>query len=416
MSFVDFIKNFKSFNDFLVYLLIKDNYREANTISIYHIHIGSKAEIIDSKSEYARNHECTLFINTLFNNPFKQFSPEFISQLINFLEIKIRNVVILIDIMYSHSPELQGFKDYTDMSLPLINESVVPHCNGSITTINTSIEILQLPFDVDATDISKLSDILINISKLYSILINIMDCTSKVMLEYYANSINNPHHNKISIKRPNCLMPDNSIGCNPIITIIPGSNIDIGEILVRWINPKDDMKLIPELEQIVDCCESSKDTYNFLTEQYKDIVLEELISIVKLWSRLSYTNQQEIDTSLDKLLFKFCDISFTDFISYWKKYPSFRELILSNVDSYYCHNLKVFLDTFVVKYEDSSSHISIVKALQIEAIEIFKKLINYRKDDEYIITNIKGIEDGTTHLLQRKHILDYLQQYNKIHI
>jgi len=416
MSFSDFIKSFKSFNEFLLYILHKDNYRDSNTINIYHIHIGSKAEIIDSKSENARNHECPLFINRLFNNSFKQFSPEFISQLINFPEIKIRNVVILIDIMYSHYPELQGFKDYTDMSLPLTNKLEIEHGNGSITTINTSIEILQLPFDVDATDISKLSDILINISKLYSVLINIMDCTSKVMLEYYANSINNPHHNKISVKRPNCLMLDTLIGCNPIITIIPGSNLDIGEILVRWINYKDDMKLIPELEKIVDCCETSKDTYNFLIAQYKDIVLEELISIVKLWSRLSYTNQQEIDTSLDKLLFKFCDISFTDFISYWKKYPSFRELILSNVDSYYCHNLKVFLDTFVVKYEESSSHISIVKALQIEAIEIFKNLINYRKDVEYIITNIKGIEDGTSHLLQRKHILDYLQQYNKIHI
>ena len=64
-----------------------------------------------------------------------------------------------------------------------------------------------------------------------------------------------------------------------------------------------------------------------------------------------------------------------DFINYWKKFIKFREFILSNVDSYYRYNLQVFLDTFIFKYEDVSNHISIIKALQIEAIEIFKKLI-----------------------------------------
>jgi hypothetical protein len=436
MSFAESVKKFVKFNEFLNYILRIDNYRDSNTINIYHIHIGSKTRrYIDSS--YSHNHEYTLFINTLFNNPLKQFSPEFISQLSNYPEIKIRNVVILIDPMYSHSPELEGYKENSSMTLPLhlINESVVQHFNDTITTITTSIDILQLPFDVTELDILKLIDILCTISHLYSVLIHIMDCTSWVMLECYANSMISPNYDKISIRRPDCLILDTLPLCNPIITCSTKNththtyqHTHPGQISVRWVNYKDDMTLIPELEQVLDFCDSSKDTHTFLIEQYKHtIAIENLVSILKLWSRLSYTNLQEIDIVPDTYLhsdgsrtstlsFKFCDLSFTDFISYWKNYTSFRECILSNVDSYYRYNLKVFLDTFIVKYKDISNHISIVKALQIEAIELFKNLINYCKTDAaYIITTIKSIEEDTTHLLERKHIMDYMK-FNNVSI
>jgi len=438
MSFAAFLKTFKTFNEFLTYILRLDNYRESNTINIYHIHIGSKTyvSIEHINSGYTHNHECTLFIKTLFNKPLKQFSPDFISQLSNYPEIKIRNVVILIDPMYIQSPELEGYRDIDSMHLPFRNELVVQHCNGAFTTITTSGEILQLPFDIEELDILNLIDILCNIGNLYTVLINIMDCTSRVMLDFYSYYMNTHNYDKIAIRRPDCLALDTSPLFNPIITCSTQQSHTvqhtyIGQISVRWVNYKDDMKLMPELERVLDFCDSSKDTHTFLTEHYKnDIAIENLISIVKLWSRLSYTNLQEIDIVPDTYLhsngsrtsilsIKFCELSFTNFITYWKKFIKFREFILSNVDGYYRYNLKVYLDTFIFKYEDISNHISIIKALQIEAIEIFKNLINYcKKDAKYIISNIKGIdgsEADTCHLLERKHIMDYLK-FNNISI
>jgi hypothetical protein len=432
MSFAESVKSFKTFNEFLNYILQLDNYRDSNTINIYHIHIGSKTHmrIVDTNTNaYTHNHEYTLFIKTLFNNPLKQFSPEFISQLSEYPEIKLRNVVILIDPMYIHSPELEGFNELSSMTYPFTNETVVQHCNDTITTISTSIEILQLPFDITEPDILKLIEILNYISHLHSVLIHIMDCTSQVMLNLYANTMSMNNYNKIDIHRPDCLSRDTLPLFNPIITCSMTNTQDSpGDLSVRWVNYKDDMKRIPELEQVLDICNSSKDTHIFLTEHYKyDIALENLVSIVKLWSRLSYTNLQDIDIypdvetthslfgsySTSLLSVKFCEVSFTDFINYWKKFMKFREFILSNVDSYYRYNLQLFLDTFIFKYEDVSNHISIVKALQIEAIEIFKKLLNYcKKDAAYIISTIKGIdgsEDDTCHLLERKHIMDYLK-------
>ena len=72
MSFAESVKSFKTFNEFLNYILQLDNYRESNTINIYHIHIGSKTHmrIVDTNTNtnaYTHNHEYTLFIKTLFN-------------------------------------------------------------------------------------------------------------------------------------------------------------------------------------------------------------------------------------------------------------------------------------------------------------------------------------------------------------
>jgi hypothetical protein len=111
--------------------------------------------------------------------------------------------------------------------------------------------------------------------------------------------MNTPNYDKIAIRRPDCLLLDTLPLFNPIITCSTkqnntGQHTDPSQLSVRWINYKDDMKLIPELEQVLDFCESSKDTHIFLTEHYKyNIAIENLISIVKLWSRLSYTNIQQ---------------------------------------------------------------------------------------------------------------------------
>ena len=436
------------------YLTLEDKQiPKANSINMYifHIHIGSKTmiyipKIQEQEPEHERNrayrernHEYTSFIKTLFNEPKKQFSPEFLSQLsqlTNSLEnaelpelpkFNIHNIVLLIDPMYYHSPILEGYgelDEYTNLldNKALLSENIVQYDNGTITMINTSIEIILVPFDVNYRDIISIIDILNNPKYNLSILINIMDCTSQVLCELYGN--NNNKYSNIYITRPDCLILDKLPIYKPIITNSL-KNLQAGKISVRWMNHDDDKDLIPELEQILDIgLEQICETHQFLTENYKhNIAIEMLISIVKIWSRLSYTNLQEIDikpdTTIDGktiLLVKFNEISFTDFITYWRIYTSFRAFILYHVGSDYKYNLNMFLDTFIFKYEEVSSHIHIVKALQIEAIEIFRNLFNYCKTDSaYIISNIKGIEDDTSHLLERKQILEYLK-FNNVSI
>ena len=111
---------------------------------------------------------------------------------------------------------------------------------------------------------------------------------------------------------------------------------------------------------------------------------------------------------------------------------------LFNIDDYYKHNLKIFLDKFIFKYEDVASHLTIIEALQIETIDIFKTLISIKsknnsrvlgqgQDDSQgsqgidsidIIQKNGGIncifedESRIQKLLERKHILDYLKSNN----
>ena len=423
-----------------------------NTIYIVHIHIGSKTHMSMQHTNidtYNHNHEYTAFLKTLFNEPKKQFSPEFISQLsqlsqhtqltdtlgIDIPVINIKNIVILIDPMYTHSPQLEGFQ-VTETEEHFTKEHLFQHENSSIIMINTSIEILKLPFDVNEEDICHILGILNHTDTKYTVLINIMDCTSQLLVDLYAkiNSKHSLHNTKddyqhIYITRPDCLIQDTLPRYKPMITRST-KHTHSGKISVRWMNYYDDKHLIPELEQILDIgLEQILETHTFLTENYKySIAIENLVSIVKLWSRLSYTNLQDIDIVPDTYLHrngsrtsilsvKFCEISFTDFIIYWKKYNSFIEFILDTVDSYYRHNFKLYIDSFIFKYEDVSSHITILKALQIEAFDIFNHLINYcKKDNDYIISTIKCIEyDDTYDLLERKHILDYLQ-FNNVSI
>lgn len=478
MSFDNSIIKIKSYDDLLNYICKDkcDTYsksNEPNTITIYHIHIGAKTYILQDITDttYVKhNHELTSFLKTLFLEPLKQFSPEFISQLSQYPEINIRNILILIDSSYSRSPDLEGFvemSEHTDMnSQHLKNEQLVHHSrdrldtsdtSDTFTTLYTSFEILQLPIDVNEEDIIKLVTIIndtdnhIDNSNSYSVLINIMDCTSRVLLEYYSTQMSdtNTSTSKLFITRPDCLIIDTLPKYKPIITLNMSMCMNRtipGKLFVRWMNYNDDKHIIRELEQVLDLdiCDSYRITHTFLTENYKyNIGLENLISIVKIWSRLTYTNIQEIskfpeyDEGKRILSIQFSTISFPNFIRYWKKYSNFRKFILDNVDYYYRDALKVYLDIFCDKYV--GCQLTIIEALQIEASEILKNLMNYCKSDvNYIIDTIKDIagsdgsggsgdsgddsgggngdSSGSTHkLLERKHIMDYLK-FNNINL
>lgn len=453
MNFEKFIITCKTIDELKHHILYLDKYNEPNTINIYHITIGSKTYIYtnaDTTTEHDHhnhehhNHEFSSFIKKIMHNPLQQFSPSMIANLHQYSEthIQIRNIVILIDPAYLISPVLEGFKGLSDyFTGNLSNETIVQHCNDTYTLIKTNIEIIKVPIDITEEQVINIVEILNNIGNLYSVLINIMDCTSCTLTEYYARctlgtTVSKCKSNsQIYITRPCCMLKDNNVQYNPVITLDDdniGSSKKIDRIHrtthththipVRWVNCITDAHLIAELEQVLDICQASQITHSFLIESYKyNIGLELLISIVKIWSRLSYTNIQEISLYPDsyegktELSINFSKLSFGDFIKYWKSFVLFRDYIINSIDNYYKHNVKYFIDEFICKYEKQSScfsiSFSIIEALQIEALDIFKKLFNYCKNDaKYIIENITCFENHS--LLERKNILNYLISNN----
>jgi len=425
-------------------------------ILVFHLHIGSKTSTrvhLPKDLPYTHNHEYTKLLNTLFNNPEEQFSPEFISSLSNFSgkDIHIHNIVILFDPQYEHSPELEGFKnvktkvqvnDQTEVQEEVqvdvqeegqneksisvkdinYNESIVHHLNDTFTMLKSSLEIIQVSSDVKQEHIKIIIDIIEYLSNTLNIpnLINIIDCTSKELIEFYALYSNK--ESNIHITRPNCLHDDKSIIVNPMITL-DSKQIDALDKFnsVRWLNYRDDSNLIKDLKNIKDICKTSEKSFEFLTQMYKHTIGIELLNcIMKLWSRLSYTNIQDIyedETQYKPFLsIKFNDITLIEFIDYWTKFEAFRKFIFYNSDRDYQHHMMIYINGFVCSYKSKTDVFTLKEALQFEAFEVFRTLMSYCCEDAcYIIKNIKNIEDREGYkLLERKQIINYLK-FNGIH-
>ena len=414
--------------------------KEKIIINIFHMIIGSKTMKLNEHTTH--NHEYTTFLRILFNEPLKQFSPELISNLYHYTDIEIKNKVILIDPAYRHYNTLEGFQELfqTNARDNLSNEYIVHHYNDTFTIIKTTIDIIQVACDIKEEQVIEIIEIINttdDTNENPKLLFNIMDCSSRELLNLYASLTSygknqlqhkfekNKNYSQIHITRPDCLIKDNEQLYNPIITM----KLDPSETqpIIRWINFKDDYQLIPELSVILDICPSSKITHYFLTECYKHTIGFELLNIIiKIWGRLSYTNIQEIliyhsnddddDDDNDKqliqkkLLINFSKILFIDFIKYWKQHSDFRRHFLINSDIYYKYHIIYFLDYFINKYEDMAHNntITIIEALQNEAILIFTQLMDlsyHYNNTEYIAKNISLYNYK---LLERKHIIDFL--------
>ena len=210
------------------------------------------------------------------------------------------------------------------------------------------------------------------------------------------------------------------------IITIDSRNLTPFEIInsVRWLNYRDDYNCIKDLKVVEDVCPISKKSFNFLTQMYKHtFALEFLMCIIKLWARLSYTNIQYIymnddDAKKNKplLSFVFNDITFETFINYWTDIKAFRQFIFNNSDREYKYHMMIYINGFVDNYKSNLHEFTIKEALQFEAFEIFRKLLDYCIEDAtHIKKNIKNIEDRKGYkLLERKDIADYLK-FNDIY-
>ena len=112
------------------------------------------------------------FLQTLFNEPLKQFSPELISHLHHYSYIEIKNKVILIDPMYSHYNTLEGFQELfeTNPRDNLSNETIIHHNNDTFTIIKTTIDIIQVACDIREEQVIEI----INITEIIAAIINIL--------------------------------------------------------------------------------------------------------------------------------------------------------------------------------------------------------------------------------------------------
>jgi len=403
-------------------------------ILIIHLHIGSKtSKKVHCSPDTPYNHEYTQLLQTLFNTPEAQFSPEFISSLPQFSgkDIYIHNVVILFDPQYKASPELEGFKIEQPNGKPISsetinhNETIIHHQNDTFTTLKSSLKIIQVSDNVEQKHIDYIIELINNFSGVLKIpnLFNIIDCSSNTLIEFYA-LVSNGNSN-IHTTRPNCALDDRDTTSMARITT-DCNKLTPFEIInsVRWLNLKDDSKCITDLKVVKDVCESSKKSFDFLTQMYKHtIALEILKCILKLLGRLSYTNRQGIyrnddDAKKNKPIISviFNNITLHEFINYWTGIKEFRQFIFDNSDREYKYHIMIYINGFVRTYNSKKDVFTLKEALQFEAFEIFRTLLDYCSEDApYIIKNIKNIEDREGYkLLERKDIADYLK-FNDIY-
>ncbi len=406
-------------------------------VLIIHLHIGSKTSTTvhcSSDTPYSHNHEYTQLLQILFNTPEAQLSPKFISSFPQFSgkDIYIHNVVILFDPQYKASPELEGFKIEQPNGKPISidtinhNETIIQHQNDTFTTLKLSLKIIQVSDNVEQKHIDYIIELINNFSGVLKIpnLFNIIDCSSNTLIEFYA-LVSNGNSN-IHMTRPDCAHKDRAIIANPIITIDNREKLTPFEIIntVRWLNYRDDSNCITDLKVVEDVCPISKKSFNFLTQMYKHtFALEFLMCIIKLWARLSYTNIQYIymnddDAKKNKplLSFVFNDITLETFINYWTDIKSFRQFIFNNSDREYKYHMMIYINGFVDNYKSKLHEFTIKEALQFEAFEIFRKLLDYCIEDAtHIKKNIKNIEDRKGYkLLERKDIAEYFK-FNDIY-
>ena len=399
-----------------------------NTITVYHIIIGSKV------SEYClnnpdplcnRNHECPEIVKNLLFNPEQQFSPEFLHSLSlkkDNNEITIRQVLILIDPCYIRNPKPLGLLSVIsefgmNMTSNLTVRSVLEHNEINRTTIISKLEPIAVPFDITEMHLLILFRTIKALSKFYPMLVNVMDCSSNVANKTFADSINS-NSSWVHITKPECLIIDKKKQYIPIMTTNMNMNENMNENMnmndlsipneddlftnkmlnIRWINYKNDEKMLEDLAIVKDLCHYSKNTYDFITNLYKVNTIEySLMSIYKIWGfttcTLDYTFSRVFGSSVTV---NFSKMSFEEFANNWKFHKGFRDLQLLNF-GYDVILIHKFIDYFTDKYNDREGYSyvginpSIIDFLKVEAYEIFQKLGKYFPDsNEKYLYNVEN--------------------------
>ena len=393
----------------------------SNTITVYHIIVGSKSYehdfVTDSllQSDRPRNHECPQIVENLLFNPDLQLSPDILSNVLKQnTDIVIRQVLILIDPVYSRQPNPTGLLSVID-GLPL--GLSIEH-NLEYINIKSILEPIIVPCDITESHIIELIKCLGMFRDIYPIVINIMDCSSITCSNLYANNIDSID-NWIHITKPKCLIDDTELqyipmmaycqdginsGINPGITNNINSLFTYNKLNIRWINCKDDLSIIDSsiTPAIYRNCIYSKNYYDFVVRLYKVETIEYSILLInKLWSVTTYTldftfSASGASGSSNEITFNFKTLSFEDFCKFWK-YKGFRDLFPFSQGYDYIIFCK-FINNFIAKYINKVGvsylglNPSIVDFLKFEAFEIFTNLVKYVPSDiKYLASSCETI-------------------------
>ena len=378
-----------------------------NTITIYHIIVGSK--VYSLSSDVQRNHECPQVVKNLLFNPDLQLSLSVLSN----IDIIIRQVLILIDPAYARDPKPDGLLSVIDW-LPL--DLTIDHQLEYIK-VKSILEPIIVPDDITEDHIKELVQCLDIFRTNFPIVINIMDCSSNTCHNLYANNIDTIY-NWIHITKPNCLLDDTekiytpmitqdnsgcNSGCNSGVNTRVTSLFKYDKLAIRWVNCNDDLRIINNSisPAMLRNCIYSRNYYDIVVRLYKVKNTEYLFQINKLWGITTYTTNFTFSAtgaagSSKEIEFNFKILSFEEFAKYWK-YKGFRELFPFSQGYDYillCQFINYFIEKYSTKIGLSFLGLnpSIVDFLKFEAFEMMSSLVNYFPDDiKYVSSSCETI-------------------------
>lgn len=351
----------------------------------------SQGELLPPDTPYHRNHEYSKFCRSVFEDPLTRISPEMMEYISRFEMVDIHQYVILIDPCYNPTAPfakqgiLHGLKMYfPSLSFPVENNMSFNHNDSQITTISSSMDILIIADSVTHNDIYNYLSIIESFREIMFVdyLVNILDCTSYMMRDFWINNSSN----KIWISTPECLLLDEQLKYNPMLTISKSKLTDakrlrIGsDIELRWVSFVEDELEFANLESIIDIADQTThkvnilNMYEFLKNDMKIKLLEnDILALCKLLALETYTLNFKLS---DNTEFIISNITYTQFTDLWHSNKLFSERILNLIDPYFKGNVIKFINKFLAKLEQRQLNdtIKMSQLYQEEINCIFVKL------------------------------------------
>ena len=171
------------------------------TITIYNFIVGSymgDMQILELNPELKRNHEFPQVVRNILHNPELQFSPnmqEFISHMET---ITIRQILFLIDPMYETNAVYSGLESETTTTSEtvlledgkFITDHKIYHNEFKSTSIRSIVEPIIVSESIIKRNIFEMIEQITKYTSQIPVLINIIDCTSFLLQELFANNVN----------------------------------------------------------------------------------------------------------------------------------------------------------------------------------------------------------------------------------
>jgi len=388
-------------------------------IMIYHFIVGSytmEENINNPNPKLKRNHEFPQVVKNLLYNPELQFSPEMREYISHYENFTIIQKLILIDPMYEKNQNIVGLqkeiiqRNELIQDGKIIKEYEIQHNEFKKTKIQSSLEPIVIPNDIDEKQVIELIKIITRYanSKQITVLVNLIDCSSRTLPHLYIHN-QNPF---VYLSTPDCLLQDDTIQYMPVITIQEDDKHHHHQI--RWCNYETDYKAIEDYKTVMDICKNARITYNFLINIFKRKKIEiDLLTIYKFLGILSVTKEYQLSNGK---CFAFSRLTFPDFVELWKQGDisisiSFQNIFLGSFDQYFKENIKMYINTLTSKPQllgQMNVFSSIKDILFLEAWNILRQLKEYFPDDEKIHLPENYL------LVDRFKIRDYLED-NGVH-